>query len=276
MVTQESVKLRLDSEVGLSFTEFSYALLQAYDFLELYDRHGCKLQMGGTDQWGNILFGADLIRRLRDDRAHGLVSPLITNASGTKFGKTEAGTVWLDPALTAPYHYYQFWLNTADEDAVRYLAYFTFLSEPEVAELAAALAAAPEERAAQRRLAGELTRMTHGAGALARAERVSDLLFGHRGALYADDLLEAFGDAPSTEIARADFTAGVALSQLLADAGAAPSRNQARRLIDQGGVYVNEERVEEDVELGEGHTVEGRVILLRRGKKSYSVVRIVG
>jgi len=276
MVTQESVKLRLESEVGLSFTEFSYSLLQAYDFLELYDRHGCKLQMGGTDQWGNILFGADLIRRLREDKAHGLVSPLITNASGTKFGKTEAGTVWLDPQLTPPYHYYQFWLNTGDDDAVRYLRYFTFLGQEEIEQLAAELAEAPQERAAQRRLASELTRMTHGEEALSRAQRVTDLLFGHRGDLFADDLLEAFGDAPSTEITRADFDAGLTLSQLLTDAGAAPSRNQARRLIDQGGIYVNEERVGEDVELGEAHTVENQVILLRRGKKSYSVVRIVG
>lgn len=275
MLKRESVRQRIESQQGISFTEFSYSLLQAYDYLELYDRHGCKLQMGGSDQLGNILFGTDLIRRLRDDKAHALVSPLITNASGTKFGKTEAGTVWLDPELTSPYNFYQFWLNTADADVVRYLAYFTFLNREEVEEQAERTREAPEERAAQRRLAEEITRLTHGADSLARAQRVTDLLFGQGGGeVHAEDLLEAFGDAPSTTLAGTDFDAGVPLSQLVADTGLAPSRSQSRKLIDQGGVYVNEERVDEDVALTAKHTVEGAAVLLRKGKKTYHLVRI--
>jgi tyrosyl-tRNA synthetase len=275
MIARESVKRRLASESGISFTEFSYALLQAYDYLELYDRYGCTLQMGGTDQWGNILSGADLIRRLRDGKAHGLVSPLITNASGTKFGKTEAGTVWLDPERTSPYSFYQFWLNTGDADVGRYLGYFTFLSRDEVEALAEETRRAPERRAAQRRLAEEVTRLTHGAEALARAERVTDLLFGRGDAdLQADDLLEGFGDAPSSTLPAAELAAGVPLSQLLAAAGLASSKNEARRLIGNGGVYVNERRATDDAPLATGDAIGGRALLLRKGKKQYHLVRV--
>lgn len=274
MIARESVKRRLASESGISFTEFSYALLQAYDFLELYDRYGCTLQMGGTDQWGNILSGADLIRRLRNARAHGLVSPLITNAAGTKFGKTEAGTVWLDPERTSPYSFYQFWLNTGDADAVRYLRYFTFLGREEIEALAEETRRVPEERPAQRRLADEVTRMTHGAEALARAQRVSDLLFGRAAALEADDLLQGFGDAPSSTLGAADLAAGVPLSQLLAATGLASSKNEARRLIAGGGVYVNERRAEGDAAIGTADAIEGRALLLRKGKKQYHLVRV--
>jgi tyrosyl-tRNA synthetase len=275
MIARESVKRRLASESGISFTEFSYALLQAYDFLELYDRHGCHLQLGGTDQWGNILSGADLIRRLRDGRAHGLVMPLITTAAGTKFGKTEAGAVWLDARLTSPYRFYQFWLNAADDDAVRYLRTFTFLGREEIAALEAETRTAPQERAAQRRLAEEVTRMTHGEEAVARARRVSDLLFGRDSAeLEADDLLQGFGDAPSSQLAAAALAAGMPLSHLLADCGLATSRNEARRLIQSGGVYVNERRAGEDLPLRPADAIEGRVILLRKGKKQYHMVRV--
>lgn len=276
MIARESVKRRLASESGISFTEFSYALLQAYDFLELYDRYGCTLQMGGTDQWGNILSGADLIRRLRNARAHGLVSPLITNAAGTKFGKTEAGTVWLDPERTSPYSFYQFWLNTGDADAVRYLRYFTFLGREEIEALAEETRRVPEERPAQRRLADEVTRMTHGAEALARAQRVSDLLFGRAAALEADDLLQGFGDAPSSTLPAADLAAGLPLSQLLAATGLASSKNEARRLIAGGGVYVNERRAEGDAAIGTADAIEGRALLLRKGKKQYHLVRVEG
>ena len=277
MIARESVKRRLASESGISFTEFSYALLQAYDYLELFDRYGCTLQMGGTDQWGNILSGADLIRRVRDGKAHGLVSPLITNAAGTKFGKTEAGTVWLDAKLTSPYSFYQFWLNTGDGDVVRYLGYFTFLGEDEIAALAEETRRAPEQRAAQRRLAEEVTRLAHGAEALARAERVSDLLFGRDTAsLQADDLLQGFGDAPSSALPAADLASGVPLSQLLAATGLASSKNEARRLIANGGVYVNERRAADDAPLATADAIEGRALLLRKGKKQYHLVRVEG
>ncbi|HEX2164790.1 MAG TPA: tyrosine--tRNA ligase [Thermoanaerobaculia bacterium] len=275
MIARESVRRRLASESGISFTEFSYALLQAYDFLELHDRYGCTLQMGGSDQWGNILSGADLIRRLRDRRAHGLVSPLLTNAAGTKFGKTEAGAVWLDPERTSPYTFYQFWLNTADADVVRYLGFFTFLGREEIDALAAETERAPEERAAQRRLAEEVTRIAHGDEALARAERVTDLLFGRGGAeLQADDLLQGFGDAPSSALPAAELEGGVALSQLLAHTGLAASRNEARRLISSGGVYVNERRAEGETTIGRNEAIEGRALLLRKGKKQYHLVRV--
>jgi tyrosyl-tRNA synthetase len=275
MIARESVRRRLASESGISFTEFSYALLQAYDFLELHDRHGCTLQMGGSDQWGNILSGADLIRRLREGRAHGLVMPLVTNAAGNKFGKTEAGNVWLDAHLTSPYSFYQFWLNTADSDVGRYLRYFTFLERQEVEALEAETREAAERRSAQRRLAEEVTRLTHGEEALARARRVSDLLFGRGSAdLEADDLLQGFGDAPSSQLEGHALAAGLPLSQLLADTGLTASRNEARRLIKSGGVYVNERRAEDDADLGTRDAIEGRVILLRKGKKQYHLVRV--
>ena len=171
MLAKDSVKRRLEGEDGISFTEFSYMLLQAYDFLVLYDRHGCTLQMGGSDQWGNIVAGVELIRRLRQGRAYGLVCPLVTTASGVKFGKTEAGAVWLDAGLTSPFAFYQFWIQTDDRDVVRYLKFFTWLGREEIAALERATAEAPERREAQRRLAEEVTRAVHGDGELAKAEQ---------------------------------------------------------------------------------------------------------
>ena len=177
MLAKESVKRRTESEDGISYTEFSYSLLQAYDYLVLHDQFGCTLQMGGSDQWGNITAGMDLIRRVRGGKAHGLVLPLVTTASGTKFGKTEAGTIWLDPALTKPYEFHQFWLNVDDRDAVKYLKFFTFLEEPRIAELEAATAREPEQRHAQRTLAREVTQLVHGATAVREAESAAEKLF---------------------------------------------------------------------------------------------------
>src|SRR5204863_9634347 len=184
MLQKESVNRRLESEEGISYTEFSYLLLQARDFLELFDRFGCTVQLGGSDQWGNITAGIDLIRKLRARKAHGLVMPLVTTASGVKFGKTEAGTVWLDPARTSPFKFYQFWLNTDDRDVVRYLKYFTFLDRPEIEALAQAAAGHPERREAQRALARAVTSLVHGGDHLQRAERAAQVLF-------ADDLASA-------------------------------------------------------------------------------------
>ena len=178
MLQKESVNRRLESEEGISFTEFSYLLLQAYDFLQLFDRYGCTVQIGGSDQWGNITAGIDLIRKLRAKKAHGLVMPLVTTASGVKFGKTEKGAVWLDPQRTSPFAFYQFWLNTDDRDALRYLKSFTFLEQGRIDELAAAVRSAPEKREAQRVLAREVTTLVHGDDHVARAEHASQLLFG--------------------------------------------------------------------------------------------------
>ena len=178
MLQKESVSRRLESEDGISFTEFSYLLLQARDFLELFDRYGCTLQMGGSDQWGNITAGIDLIRKLRAKKAHGLVWPLMTTASGVKFGKTEAGTIWLDPARTSPFKFYQFWLNTDDRDVVAYLKFFTFLDRAAIEALEAVTASAPEKREAQRVLAREVTTLVHGAEHVTRAEHASSVLFG--------------------------------------------------------------------------------------------------
>src|SRR6187401_2015374 len=199
LLQKEAVHRRLESEDGISYTEFSYPLLQARDFLELFDRYNCTLQMGGSDQWGNITAGIDLVRKLRAKRVHGLVWPLMTTASGTKFGKTEAGTVWLDPARTSPFRFYQFWLNTDDRDVVRYLKVFTFLPREEVDALERASAEHPERREAQRALARAVTAFVHGDDQVQRADRAAQVLFGEdiRSA-SVEDVLTVFDDAPST------------------------------------------------------------------------------
>ena len=200
MLGKESVRRRLEAEDGISYTEFSYLLLQAYDFLVLNERYGCTLQLGGSDQWGNITAGCDLIRKLRGARAHGLVMPLVTTAAGVKFGKTEAGTVWLDARRTSPFRFYQFWLNTDDRDVPTYLKYFTFFTQDEVAALAQEMTRAPERREAQRVLARTVTALVHGDAAVQRAERASQLLFGEGiSELSAQEVLEIFDDVPSTE-----------------------------------------------------------------------------
>src|SRR5262245_38686548 len=249
MLQKESVSRRLESEEGISYTEFSYLLLQARDFLELFDRHHCALQMGGSDQWGNITAGIDLIRKLRGKKAHGLVWPLMTTRSGTKFGKTEMGTVWLDAARTSTFKFYQFWLNTEDRDVVTYLKCFTFLDREEITALEHATATAPDAREAQRVLARHVTALVHGEDQVARAEHASTVLFGEDIAtLEADDVLAVFADVPSTEISRAEFGAGVGIVDLLARVRLAPSKSEARRLVQAGGVYVNNRRIA-DVQL---------------------------
>jgi len=277
MLAKESVKRRLDSEDGISYTEFSYLMLQSYDFLELFDRHNCTLQMGGTDQWGNITAGCDLIRRLRGAKAHGLVMPLVTTATGIKFGKTEAGAVWLDPALTSPFRFYQFWLNTDDRDVVKYLKYFTFLDQDQIASLEEAMAKAPEKREAQRVLARDVTRTIHGQEAVDRAEHASGLLFGERIAeLDVDDIIAVFDDVPSTELPAAAFGGdGVAIADLLVAAKLATSRGEAMRLVKGGGVYVNNRRVaDERARFTAAQAIAGRVFVLRKGGRQYHLVRV--
>lgn len=277
MLTKESVRRRIEQEEGISYTEFSYMLLQAYDFLVLYDRYNCILQMGGSDQWGNITAGIELIRKLRGGRAYGLVLPLITTASGVKFGKTEAGTIWLDPALTSPYRFYQFWFNTDDRDVINYLKYFTLLPKERIEELEHKVATVPEEREAQRTLAREVTRMVHGETALFRAERASRILFGEEiKDITAKEIEEIFGDVPSTELGKNELSGeGMLITELLVKCGVASSRSDGRRLIQGGGIYLNNIRVtdiEQRVTLSQA--IEGKFIVLRRGQKSYHLVKI--
>ncbi|HWO57036.1 MAG TPA: tyrosine--tRNA ligase [bacterium] len=277
MIGRESVRRRLESQEGISFTEFSYMLLQAYDFLMLHERHGCTLQMGGSDQWGNIVSGADLIRRIRGGQAFGLVSPLVTTASGTKFGKTEAGTVWLDASRTSPYKYYQFWLNTDDKDVVDYLKFFTWLDQKTIGELAEATRSRPEAREAQKVLAREVTRLTHGDDALARAEQVSKLFFsGELAELSAAELLDVLDDAPSSEIRRAEIDGNrLELAALLHQAGVATSKSDGKRSIEGGGIYLGGRKItDRDYAVSMSDSIEGKLFLLRKGKKQYHVVRI--
>ena len=277
MLQKESVNRRLESEEGISFTEFSYLLLQAYDFLQLFDRYGCVLQMGGSDQWGNITAGIDLIRKMRSRKAHGLVMPLVTTAAGVKFGKTELGTVWLDAQRTSPFKFYQFWLNTDDRDVVSHLKFFTFLDRPSVDALAEATATSPGQRAAQRVLAREVTSLVHGAELSARAERASSLLFAEDLATVpVDDVVALFTDVPSTDISSSEFDGdGLGLVDLIARVGLAPSRSEARRLVQSGGVYLNNQKrtdVQHRVTLSEA--IEGRLVVVRKGARQNYLIRI--
>jgi tyrosyl-tRNA synthetase len=277
MLQKESVNRRLSSEEGISYTEFSYLLLQARDYLELFDRFDCTLQVGGSDQWGNITAGIDLIRKLRAKKAHGLVMPLLTTASGAKFGKTEAGAVWLDPGRTSPYRFHQFFLNTDDRDVVTYLKRFTFLDRPTIEALEAATAAAPEKREAQHVLAREITALVHGRDQVERAERASTVLFGEDIAtLKADEVLEVFEDVPSTDLSAEEFEAdGVGLVDLIARVRLAPSKGEARRLVQSGGVYVNNRRVADpQARIRRSEAIEGRIFVLRKGQKQNHLVRL--
>ena len=277
MLAKESVKRRLGGEEGISFTEFSYQLLQAYDYLVLHDRHRCNLQMGGSDQWGNITAGCELVRKVRGTRVHGLVLQLVTNSAGTKFGKTEAGAVWLDPTLTTPFRFFQFWLNIDDRDVVRYLKYFTWLDQSAIAGLEQRVFEAPEERDAQRTLAREVTTMVHGADASRTAERASVVLFGSSLAeATADEILTVFEDVPSFEVPHATLASGVAIADLMVTVGLTTSKGEATRVIKQGGLYVNDQRVtEERGRLTVVHAIDGRVIVLRKGARERRIVRVV-
>ena len=277
MLAKESVKRRIDSEDGISYTEFSYLMLQSYDYLTLFDRYSCSLQMGGSDQWGNITAGADLVRRLRGAKAHGLVMPLVATASGVKFGKTEAGAVWLDPNLTSPFRFYQFWLNTDDRDVVKYLKFFTFLGRDEIEALEAGVARAPETREAQRVLAREVTRTIHGQQAAERAGHASGLLFGERiSELDVDDIVAVYDDVPSTGMAAALFAGqGTSIADIMVATKLASSKSDAMRLVRGGGVYVNNRRVtDERARLTTEQAIAGRMLVLRKGARQYHLVRI--
>jgi tyrosyl-tRNA synthetase len=278
LLAKESVKRRLENDdTGISYTEFSYALLQSYDFLELHRREGCTVQMGGSDQWGNITAGIDLVRRADSARAFGVVFPLVTNAAGTKFGKSEAGSVWLDPEMTSPFRFYQYWINVDDADAVRYLKLFTLMPEGEIVELANALAQEPHKRAAQRALADDVTRRLHGEGGLVGAQRATKALFGGDiEGLGADEIADVFADIPSSEIAAEALGGeGKALVDVLVDSGLASSKGDARRSIEGGGAYVNNVRVQDvTAEVRIDDAIEGKFVLLRKGRKSYHLLAL--
>ncbi|HNT88510.1 MAG TPA: tyrosine--tRNA ligase, partial [Candidatus Hydrogenedentes bacterium] len=255
--------------------EFSYSLLQAYDFLHLCGQHDCRLQIGGSDQWGNIVAGMDLTRRLLRKDTYGLTFPLITKADGTKFGKTESGSVWLDPGRTSPYRFYQFWINQADADTPRLIRFFTFLDHEAIAELDRAVAEEPHKRAAQRRLAEETTRMVHGAAALANAVKASDALFGGdlRG-LDQATLEDVFSEAPSATLPRAALGGDRLLLDALVEAGVFSSKGEVRRLVKNGGLYLNNERIDaEDAKLTPAACLAGDIAVVRTGKRNYHLLR---
>ncbi|HEY6192229.1 MAG TPA: tyrosine--tRNA ligase [Bacteroidota bacterium] len=278
MLAKDSVKSRIDQEQGMSFTEFSYSLLQSYDYLQLFDRYGCTLQMGGSDQWGNIVSGVALIRRMRSADVHGIVFPLLATSTGEKFGKSESGTVWLDAGRTSPYRFYQFWYNTDDRDVLRYLRLFTLLPREKIAELESELEAAPQKRSAQAALASEVTRTVHGESSLSQAVRASRIFFGGELSGAGDaELLDIFSDVPSVEIARDRLGgSGMPLLELLSAAGVAGSKGEGRRSIQGGGIYLNNKRVsdpEKAVTLEEA--VRGKFIVLRKGARNYFLVKVI-
>jgi tyrosyl-tRNA synthetase len=283
MLQKESVNRRLESADGISYTEFSYLLLQARDFLELFERYGCTLQMGGSDQWGNITAGIELIRKVHGRKAHGLVTPLVTTASGAKFGKTEAGAIWLDPARTPVQEFRQFWLNTDDEDVIRYLKFFTFLMPAEIDDLDAAMRLAPERREAQRVLADSVTTLVHGAEDATRVESSNNVLFtasvlnvaAQDAANLADTLLAIADDVPSVSISGAEFEGdGLSVIDMVSRAAAA-SKSEARRLVQQGGVSVNDRKIVDPGErLRRADAIDGRVFVLRRGARQRFVIRL--
>ncbi len=278
MLAREAVRARLGRpDGGISYTEFSYQILQAYDFLVLYREHGCTVQIGGSDQWGNITAGIDLIRRLTGGQAFGLTLPLVTRSDGTKFGKTEAGTVWLDAAKTSPYELYQFWLNTPDADVVTYLKFFTFLSLARIEALADATARHPERREAQRALAEEVTRLVHGDEAVREARRISEALFsGDVAALSADELAQVARAVPGPDAPVAlPGDGGLPLADFLVAAGVAPSKRAARELITTGAIAVNGSLAKDPAHpVTRASALHGRYVIIRKGRKTYYAVSL--
>lgn len=273
MLQKESVKARM--EAGISFTEFAYMLVQAYDFWHLHRTDNCELQMGGSDQWGNITAGIELIHRREGAQAHGLVFPLLTTSAGNKFGKSEAGNVWLDPAKTSPYQFYQFWLNQEDGDLERLLRLFTFVPVAEIAQLVADHAADPGKRSGQRALAREVTALVHGAETADRVIEASQLLFG--GATNAHSSHEAYrelvDEIPTTRVKKEEIVAGITLADALVTSGLAASKGEARRGLEQKGFAVNGEKIDDPARgLGPADLKGGKYILLQKGKKNYALV----
>ena len=284
MMAKDSVKKRFDPNEntdGMSFTEFSYQLLQGYDFLYLYQEKNLTLQMGGSDQWGNITTGTELIRRIAGGKAYALTCPLITKADGTKFGKSEGGNVWLDPEKTSPYKFYQYWINISDADAERYIKIFTMLSKEEINSLIAQHAEAPHLRVLQNKLAEELTVLVHGREELEKAKKASQILFGNSTSadlrtLDEKTFLEVFDGVPQAEVSAADIAGGLDMIAILsAKTGFISSNSEARRALKENSISVNKEKVGEDYQIAEKDLVDGKFILLQRGKKNYFIVKKV-
>lgn len=282
MMAKDSVKKRLSSDAkeGMSFTEFTYQLVQGYDFLYLYQNHNCSLQMGGSDQWGNITTGTELIRRIGGGKGFALTCPLITKADGTKFGKTEGGNVWLDAERTSPYKFYQYWLNTSDDDAEKYIKIFTFLSQQEIEALVAEHKEAPHQRALQRKLAEEVTIMVHSQEDLDNAIKASDILFGKS---TSDDLkqlnektfLDVFEGVPQATVSKDELDPGLdMIGALAAQTGFLGSNGEARRELKQNSISVNKEKVKEDYLITASDLINDKFVLLQRGKKNYFVLVI--
>ncbi|GIN60104.1 tyrosine--tRNA ligase [Robertmurraya siralis] len=273
MLAKDTIATRL--ETGISFTEFTYTILQGMDFKHLYENHNCKLQIGGSDQWGNITTGLELIRKMTDEnsKAFGLTIPLVTKADGTKFGKTEGGAVWLDPKRTSPYEFYQFWINTADADVVKYLKYFTFLSKEEIESLEQSVQEEAHLRRAQKALAEEMTRLIHGEEALKQAIKITESLFsGDIKSLTAAEIKQGFKDVPSYKL---ETKEDVGIVDLLVNAKISPSKRQAREDVANGAIYVNGERIVElDYVLSDKDRIEGQFTVIRRGKKKYFLIEV--
>ena len=282
MMAKDSVKKRLSSESreGMSFTEFTYQLLQGYDFLYLYEHKGCTLQMGGADQWGNITTGSELIRRILGKEAFALTCPLITKADGGKFGKTEKGNIWLDPQRTSPYQFYQFWLNVSDADAEKYIKIFTMLGKEEIEEAIARHAEAPERRELQKLLAKEVTTMVHGAEEYEKAVAASGMLFGNstREALKSLDeqtFLDVFGGVPTFEVEASKFPLGV-IDLLASETAVFPSKGECRKMIQAGGVSIDKEKVTDiNAQIDSESFIDGKYILAQRGKKNYFLIKVI-
>jgi len=271
MLQKESVKARMES--GLSFTEFSYMLLQAYDFLHLYRERQCTLQVAGSDQWGNITAGVELIRRVDNAEAHGLVAPMVTRASGQKFGKTESGAVYLDPEMTSAYKFYQFWINVDDRDVEKYLKLFTLKTRAEIDELTAQQKRDPAARAAQRALAADVTTRVHGAEVVSGVQAASAILFGEEQADVHPQVFDILAGEIPTVVLEGDADS-LTLVDLVARAGLAKSKSEARRSIEQGGIYVNQRRIDDVARtIGSGDWIGGRNLLLRKGRKDYALLR---
>lgn len=283
MMAKESVKKRLSSEakVGMSFTEFTYQLLQGYDFLHLYKNFDCRLQMGGSDQWGNITTGTELIRRKESGKAYAITCPLIKKADGSKFGKTEGGNIWLDKTRTSPYKFYQFWLNTSDEDALNYIKIFTFLAEDDINSIIKEHSQAPHLRLLQNTIANEVTTLVHGAEELQKAKEASQILFG-RGTseafqkLTPETFLELFEGVPQADIPRDQIKEGLdIIAALSASSGFLNSNSEARRALKENAISVNKAKVDQEFRIQESHLIGNQYVLLQRGKKNYFVLKIV-
>jgi tyrosyl-tRNA synthetase len=277
MLTKDSVRQRLDSDSGLSYTEFSYMLLQSYDFVHLHRTYGCELQAGGSDQWGNIVAGIDLARRLDGAQLYGLTSPLLAKSDGKKMGKTESGTLWLDPNRTPPYQFFQYWINLDDADTEKTLKIFTDLSQKEIVEILAKHGTDPGKRFAQHRLAEEITKLVHGDDGLSIAKRATEIFFGDEISQLDDaQLTSIFADVPSKELPRSRLDTGLSLIDVLHESGLVPSKAEARRTVQQGGAYINNRQMTDlDAKLGPECLASESVMVVRSGKKKYALLRFV-